>query len=362
MALWPNVTRHTKREKVMNNRYSSKDLPTIRSALLRSTMLAVCLVAPALGAANAAKYVEFDASGGVNTQPQSMSNGVITGFYQSTVYPYYNHGFVRAADGTITEFDVQGALETDPHSINISGSITGYYLEGSSVHGFLRATDGTITSFDAPDGVYGTEAWSINKGGVIAGNYNGSDNHNHGFVRDAKGTITEFDPTNSVATLPLSINNGGTITGPYFGSGVYHGFVRTADGTITEFDPTGSTGTLPYSINGAGTIAGAWADSSNNTHGFVRAADGTITSFDLTQGTIERVDPIMIGNKGQITGTYWDPNLNRDRGFLRSASGTVKTFDAPGSGTTHPYSIDGGAITGWYFDSQVNQHGFLRTP
>jgi hypothetical protein len=60
--------------------------------------------------------------------------------------------------------------------------------------------------------------------------------------------------------------------------------LRAPDGTITTFDVPGAgtgqfQGTLPLGINQTGTIEGDYIDSSDVNHGFVRASDGTITTF-----------------------------------------------------------------------------------
>ena len=181
---------------------------------------------------------------------------------------------------TIMSFDVPGSTETAANSINGKGSITGLYFDGSgAVHGFVRAADGTITTFDAPG--FGTSPQGINNKRSITGRYEDSSNVEHGFVRAADGTTTTFDPSGSTATVPVSINRKGSIVGSYRDSGnVGHGFVRAADGTITTFDAPGSIATGARSINDHGAIAGSYADSGNIIHGFVRASDGTITTFD----------------------------------------------------------------------------------
>ena len=75
---------------------------------------------------------------GAGTYAYSINaSGVSTGHY----YPddYTAHGVVRAADGTITEFDVPG-FETTPLSINNSGAVTGYYAGSDGYpHGFIAA-------------------------------------------------------------------------------------------------------------------------------------------------------------------------------------------------------------------------------
>src|SRR5208337_755816 len=53
--------------------------------------------------------------------------------------------------------------------ISPSGVIVGQYSDANSVfHGYVRASDGTYTKFDPP-GSSGTNAWSINPRGNIAG-------------------------------------------------------------------------------------------------------------------------------------------------------------------------------------------------
>lgn len=77
--------------------------------------------------------------------------------------------------GQIITFDV-GPKGTYPFGINPSGEITGAFLDASSVlHGFLRAADGTITAFEAQgagNGINeGTNPLSISASGQITGYY-----------------------------------------------------------------------------------------------------------------------------------------------------------------------------------------------
>jgi hypothetical protein len=74
--------------------------------------------------------------GGINAA------GIVAG--QSTDAGRENHGFVRAANGTITIFEAPGAsMEprkgTTPVAINAAGTVTGCFRDDSNVyHGFLR--------------------------------------------------------------------------------------------------------------------------------------------------------------------------------------------------------------------------------
>lgn len=66
-----------------------------------------------------------------------MTSRQFTSFIEAN---FVFHGFVRAANGTITSFDVPGASQgIFALSINPMGAITGYYTDASGVnHGFLR--------------------------------------------------------------------------------------------------------------------------------------------------------------------------------------------------------------------------------
>src|SRR5271157_3965709 len=119
--------------------------------------LAIMLVPAVLatGSAQAQTFTTFDAPGAgtgayEGTAPFSINTaGDIAGTYKDSVAGHVAHGFVRAADGTITPFDASGAgtgknQGTFPISINTAGVIAGYYSDTSNVyHGFVRAADGT---------------------------------------------------------------------------------------------------------------------------------------------------------------------------------------------------------------------------
>jgi len=82
--------------------------------------------------------------GSIQTEPSaSMAGDRSRDNYESD----QPHGFVRAADGTITTFDPSGSIQTEALSNQSQGSIAGYYVDSNSTaHGFVRAADGTITT------------------------------------------------------------------------------------------------------------------------------------------------------------------------------------------------------------------------
>ena len=210
--------------------------------------------------------------------------GAITGFYVDA--NSVQHGFVRAPNGVITEFDPTGSILTNPNAIDASGAITGFYFDASFVgHGFLRALDGTITSFDAPgadmtgDG-NGTFGVGLTPSGEIEGVFVDIEGVLHGFVRSSQGNFSTYDVPGagtgaSQGTLPESNNTQGAITGQYIdGNFVNHAFLRSSQGTFRTFDVPGTgtgagQGTIPVGNNDPGAIIGEAIDGSNVIHGFL---------------------------------------------------------------------------------------------
>jgi hypothetical protein len=78
---------------------------------------------------------------------------------------------------------------------------------------------------------------------------------------------------------------------------------------------------------------------------------------------------LALNDEGTVVGFYTDSNVV-PHGFIRTRGGEVVTFDAPGAGLganlnegTVPYAInDFGVITGQYQDSSLVFHGFIRYP
>ena len=178
-----------------------------------------------------------------------------------------------------------------PPSISPEGVVTGTFAGVDGVfHGFLRAPNGDITQFDDPSAgtgsFQGTIPSAINLLGSTVGCYTDANYVAFGFLRTARGTLSPLIPPGSAhffpfcesyAVLPdfngavpsVAINDLGVITGAYFlpiqgdvFGGNYRGFVRAPDGTFTTFDAVSSptspccTWTFPVSINLAGEIAG----------------------------------------------------------------------------------------------------------
>ena len=301
----------------------------------------------------------FDATGAGTASTQgtfalSMDPGgnYITGMFADSGNSY--HGYVRAANGTITEFDVSGAgtgghRGTIPLSINSGGIIAGIYTTGTyqngthPYHGFMRAANGTITTFDAPGAgtntAQGTAPSAINASGTITGTYADSSGAEHGFIRDTSGTFTSFDAPGagtsgngiglkSEGTIPVSIDSAGDISGVYTdvsnrtsricARGEWHVYNLRRSWSWRSYARNAS-GTIPFAIDPGGNyVVGLYADANGVFHGFERNASGTIASFDApSAGTAgnQGTGGLGINANGDIAGQYfrWEHRASRLR-------------------------------------------------
>ncbi len=327
--------------------------------------------------------------------------GQIAGFYAD--YSNVMHAYVRTTDGKITTFDAPdvsfmgGAIPfptsgAGPGTYAVAGDacglVTGYVIDSRDVaHGYLRAADGTLTLFDVPHAGtangQGTFAGNMSMSGeLIAGQYVDATGMNHGFLRASNGAVTEFDVP-AAATGPglgtstewaQCVNPAGAMTGIYFDqNGAAHGYVRAPDGTIATFDAPGAgtgsgQGTYAVGINPAGTIVGISQDNNGVYHGLLRTADGKITIFDIPAagtGAGQGTQGEGINPSGVVVGYYTGAN-NVSHGFVRAVDGTYTFFDAPAAGTgsgqgTFPMTNNpAGSIVGFYVDNNGAYHGFVR--
>ena len=328
-------------------------------------------------------FTVFDAPGagtgaGQGTISYDTNNsGVSTGVYFDS--SSYSHGFVRAVDGMMTTFDVDGSLsETFPTWMSDAGTVVGFYYNANAgiTDCFLRKPRGRIVTFDALGGnsTY-TLCNGISDSGVVVGNY-GDSSGDHGFLRAKDGTITSFDAPGAAGTLGDFLNSDGTAVGAYYDStGVNHAYIRSPGGSFTEFDAAGAgtssgQGTFAIGINNSGSVCGDFIDSNGAHHAFVRNTGGTITEFDAPDaGTADGqgTEAISNNNHGYTTGWYVDSN-NVFHGYVRAKNGAITEFDAPGAGTnasqgTQGFSINKhNVIGGWEVDESGVNHGIIRTP
>ncbi|WP_165252310.1 hypothetical protein [Paludisphaera soli] len=220
-----------------------------------------------------------------------------------------SHGFIRLADGSISAFDVAGALSTYGKGINDGGTVVGYFDTGLGFGGYERGVDGTITPFVVP-GAVATYAGAVNNLGQIAGTYSLSGAFDfHGFIRAADGTFSTFDVPGASWTYAQGINDQGEVSGFYFDGLTFYGYLRASDGGITTYAVEQSMATFGTGLNDVGTAVGYSVVSFFTSSGFVtiatgliRDVDGAITSVVVPGGSSTYVSGI--NDRGQLVGSY----------------------------------------------------------
>jgi len=288
--------------------------------------------------------------------PVSMNSaGTIAGGFVTA--ERRSHPFIRARNGTITTFDVDGAQVTFVNDINSAGTITGSYAEVNTEtignRGYLRAADGSITKFDVP-GAYDTAPMAINPAGTIVGSYNylGDLYRDFAFLRSADGTILTFTvPGSTSQNIPTDINALGAITGRYreTTASPFAGFIREPDGSITTFK-VGSD-TEPVAINSKGDVAG-----NASGYGFLRHDDGTVEIIEVPGSTLTHVE--ALNSAGAVAGYYEDGSGRH--AFIRDAHGSLTTFDVPGASATSATTIGPSGVVAGTAQKDGCALGFVR--
>jgi hypothetical protein len=206
-----------------------------------------------------------DGEGAGGTMPIAINaSGDVTGTYIGQDSGY--HGFLRKANGTFVSFDppdakVEGGYaNTDQYAgtiafaINDAGVIAGTYVDGNLVrHGFVRAANGTFSEFDAPGAgsmmtpysspyglLEGTGAVAIDPAGDVAGMYLDTNLAYHAFIRYTNGEISTFDAPGANTT---ALHGTGLVSGTYVDANfVAHGFVLTpASAPTPSLSPASSS-------------------------------------------------------------------------------------------------------------------------
>lgn len=204
-------------------------------------------------------------------------------------------GFLRAPSGKFTLFPVPQALVPSFFLPNITalmqnGTLVGSYIDASfTSHGYLLSADGNFTTFDAPNAVpsFSGGPSSVNNSGTITGFFNdGSKNGDlRVFLRDPKGVFSTFDIP-QLGTIPVVavINSSGAVAGNVENvvcgavscTTTLASFERAGNGTVKQVnDPQAvvgtqaAQGTAIVGINPAGVMVGYYFDTNGVQHGFV---------------------------------------------------------------------------------------------
>ena len=140
----------------------------------------------------------------------------IVGYRGSTALFKYSSDLVfpigTQTNTTLPKFPIR----IRPRGINNKGDIVGFYTaEGPPEHGFLHKADGTVACIQANNKDNGTDIFSINDAGVLAGQWRDVNGNFHGirikFERGKSYSLVELNVPNAFSTELSQINSWGGI-------------------------------------------------------------------------------------------------------------------------------------------------------
>jgi uncharacterized membrane protein len=220
----------------------------------------------------------------------------------------------------------------------------------------------------------GPSAWGNNNRGQIVGNFPkfASDNVTvlwDGFLFENGTFIDVVVPGYSWSSL-IKINDNGVAVGNTFPDANLDTipsqvFVRYPDGTI-DFLPPVIVGAVfrawNVGINNENTIAGSFTVNPNlpteTTQGFV-LKHGVYTVFNYPDPDAVETLLTDINNNGTISGRWFDSQGNY-HGFVRYKDGSLVPVEFPGAVGTVTHGLNNqDQVVGWYFDTDYNVHGFV---
>jgi len=290
-------------------------------------------------------------------------------------------GLLHAQSISYSNFDVPQAATNglSVQAINDSSLIVGYLTDTSgNEEGFMRTPNGDITLLVDPldtSTPSATVAYGLNNAGTIVGFfYDTSASLYYGYFYNDGNWETYTIPNQPAGTDfgVGGINNKGSFCGlvlqpPYT---TYLNFV-SINGEVTVFQVDGSNAESCLAINDSDTAVGYYVDSSGVTHGWMRESSGTITTINvpgasttpgsnLCTSNVAGTGAFGINDQRFVSGHYWDTE-NNEHGFIRTPGGKFITLNVPGA-----YQTAGGAIDNnddmvghWITDTSCNDEGYI---
>jgi hypothetical protein len=267
----------------------------------------------------------FDYPGtGNQTLPQKINErGDVVGIFIDS--SLVSRGFVRFSDGSfsapiVEPNDTVGF--TEGRGINNSRTVDGDYVGGDNeLHSFFLS-NGTFTEYDVP-GALETNLLSINDAGDFTGGFDPDGSGIFQAFVSVGGTLTSFSVPGAASTFAYETNNSKRLVVGYYILGVLHGYYRDANGALHfPIDPTGSVGTVLFGLNDRNWVVGRYADASGVTHGLFFVPPNQFSTFDYPGSAFTSLNGIS--DQGVICGRYVDAS-GIAHGFIARVRGTPPT-------------------------------------
>lgn len=213
-------------------------------------------------------YFSIDYPGAIATDARGISPGgdIVGSFTNSPGGPPTIHGYLLHL-GAFTEVQYPGYQGTIAQRITPTGRIYGCNHNTdfmASMHGFMRTAGGAYSQLDVPASMING---ATPDGSLLVGLFTDMSG-THGFTVSA-GSFEPFDVPGSTLTQAYDINPGKVVVGNFRdAAGQQHGFAWSS-GVFTTIDYPAAIGTQARGINPGGAIVGFYVDSAHQTHGFI---------------------------------------------------------------------------------------------
>jgi probable HAF family extracellular repeat protein len=231
-----------------------------------------------------------------------------------------------------------------------------YNTSGGVSNIYTRSATGVVTKLPLPSGLKstGTVPVAINNSGTITGYYTVKGGQYYGFTGSGT-TFAKIADGSAYYTEPAAINAGGEIVGASLPqSGASESAFVDVGGVVSDLPtPSGTTFLAATGVNDLGEVIG----NADLTSGFT-AVNGVVSLFGIAGSSA--ITPTAINDSGEVAGNAIVGG--QTLGFLYNGT-TATTFSVPGAVGTDPLAINAaGEVVGYYTDSSGNDHGFLATP
>ena len=263
--------------------------------------------------------------------------------------------------------EIQGSTGADAFNINDGRLVTGDYFDASgNGHGFLWR-DGSVQTLDHPSSL-DTLPSATNNLGVGIGVYGDSTTGRAATYSLASGAwITLPDISGMPVNYGDNINDLGVAVGIAGSGGLPFDYTCTVAWIWDPFKSAYSFFSAPGAANGStcangindlGQVAGGYYDASGMVHGFLKDGE-SYTTFEVPGAGAGGTGANQINNKGEIAGGWYDAS-GYLHGYVRSAAGQFTIVDVPGTSGSAVYGInDRGDICGTWLDSSGVAHAYV---
>jgi hypothetical protein len=223
-------------------------------------------------------YTPVDYPGAAQTQVAGLNDlGIVVGLFSRTNKPSGVNGYAGfyVKNGVAHKVTYPTGNNSSPAfnelvGVNNAGIAVGDFEDASgSIHGYRYNISNHHFAKIVIAGATSLTATAINAGGTIVGYFTNAGGKIVSFLQRGNGQVTILNKGGADETQAFGINKGGVVVGAYTIGSSSFGFLWQAGRFRTLNDPSGVGGTVINGINNADDLVGFYTDAHGNTDGFL---------------------------------------------------------------------------------------------